>query len=514
MRKRNSLIGIRNFGIIIIVALSILVIIDKVLPLLSFDNHSNEYHEGKNVCFMRYEKTQVESLLTVEEAKKQILQAGIDFSEYGSNKEREYPIVDDMPSTEYTDNRTVEITVFGDSFVYGDASLNRNELFWRQAEHMLRKKGYDCRVTAVAMAGATAYEEIKWYENYLKYNTPDLVVFGYVHNDALSNTSIAERKNGELDGLDYDIILPCLKPIKAVLPNIYARLTDYFDAKTMYSEKYGFRWRGTDISVLKDDLQEEYQAYFADKLDAIVKETKIPAVVMTLPSIPGNLTLKEFVKPLKEIFADTSVNYYNLTNDFDRYYSIKHRDNLFVNPDNPHPGSATHYFYATYLVNKLETDFRDVLGKKYDHSLQSQIININDCTPYQIDLQLISQSEHYAEYDFAYPTERSHSFLFYTIEPYWLTYPIDKSYIKLSFENPVDLTEIELSGVEADKAEIYFTKINKRLGYDDNHMYLIPAVEKDHELVGSIQNTEITSLCIHVDDDAVLNGKLKLKIIS
>lgn len=507
MKNRGFITGIKCFACVLICLLLLLVLVDKMLPLLSLEPSSNEYQDGLNPVYMRFEKTPVESLLTVEASKGELQAAGYDISDFRINA---YPIIDDMISTEKTGQDTVEIVVFGDSFVWGDASLNRNELFWRQAERQLRTKGYDCRVVAIGMGGATAYEELTWYKNYLKDHTPDLVVFGYVHNDALINGN----EYGDVSNIDYAQQIPVLKPIRVMFPNIYARLSAYFDAKTMYSVKYGDHWGGSDITVLKGDVREYYQKNFADELDAITKETKIPSIVMSLPNQPRNIMYRELYKPLTEIYEGSSVRFYELSSAYDKYYTGKQKDNLFVNPKNRHPGSAAHYFYASFLVDKLETDFKDVLGKKSEKSLLSTDICVNDRTPYQIDLEEISHSPNYAEYTFHYPEEQTHSFFTFKIEPYWLTYPIGKGYIKLCFENPVHISSVEISGAPGEKTELYYTKVNERLGYDDNKLRQIRLETGENAGTANVNIKNVTSLCIHIDEDAVIKGNIRLAVCS
>lgn len=75
--------------------------------------------------------------------------------------------------------------VIGDSFVWGQSSLNRNELFWRIAERDLRAQGYNVRICGVAMIGANSYDELRWLtgSTLLEDLRPDLIVIGYLYND-------------------------------------------------------------------------------------------------------------------------------------------------------------------------------------------------------------------------------------------------------------------------------------------------------------------------------------------
>ena len=505
MRSRNSLIGIRNAVIVAIVSAALLFAADRLLPVFSVRQNDADYNDS--VDFFRLEKTPVERFLTVNEAVYLCREHGIDISGYTIG---EYPIIDDMPSTEQTDDGTVNIVVIGDSFVWGDNSLNRNELFWRQAEHILRADGYNCKITAIGMAGAMAYEELGWYENYLKQHTPDLVVFGYVFNDPVRGI-IADVQTEDRDFADF---IPVLRPVRTFLPNIYESLSSYIDAKTIYLDKYDSEKPNALKGILKGDVRADYQQNFADKLNGISVNAKIPAVVMTLPVIPHNLMFRELFRPLEEIYAGSAVKFYDSYDAFDAFYSAKHKKNLFVNPVNNHPGSAVHYFYACYLAELLERDFADVLGEKQNADLRSKVICVNERTPCDIGFKTVTQSETQAEYTFYYPTEKQRSYLFSGNTQYWLTYPLGKSYIKLSFENPVDLSSVALGGVPACKTELYYTAIDPGLGYDDNTLRPIALTSDGALLSGEIPDAQIASICLHVDADAVPQSEITLKLFS
>ena len=499
MKTKNNLIGVRNLLIVLPAAILLLFLTDRLLPVFSIQAHPEEYND--NVNFMCLEKTPVENFLTVAEARRRCEENDIDISGYTISP---YPLIGDMPRTAPEDENTVNIVVFGDSFVWGDNSLNRNELFWRQTELMLREKGYNCSVTAVGMAGANAYEEIGWYENYLKEHKPDLAVFGYVFNDPILD-------DGE-DGDDEDAaFLPVLAPLQALFPNVYESVFSYICAKTMYSDKYGAQMEAYSDGILKGDVRAYYEAHFARRLDALVRESGVPAVVMTLPVIPGSAVYKALFRPLREIYADTAVGFYDSYEAYDAFYSARHKKNVIVNPGNTHPGSAAHYFYASYLTGLLERDYADVLGEKRSGSLQSGEININECTPCGVDLQLAERSEAAARYTLVYPGGETRSYLFSGTAQYRLTYPLGKGYIKLSFETPVDISAIELTGAPAGKTELYYTKINEKLGYDDNTLYASPLTGGE-ALRGEPRAARITSVCIHIDEDAALPTPLGITI--
>ena len=505
MKKRNKLIGIRNLAIIIIAFLLLIFISDKLIPVFSLLNNEDDSTNAYNMELMRYEKTPPEKFLAPADIRRVCTENGIDISQY---KISNCPIIDEVKTAENYDKNTTEILVIGDSFVWGDASMNLNELFWRKTEQLLRKDGYNCRVKAIAMGGATAYEELEWYKNYLKSNSPDLVVFGYIYNDALIDGSDYQREAS----IDYASKIPILYPIQKLFPNVYSKLEEFISVNTMYNAKYGEKWKDTNVTVLKGKLREYYQKNFADELDKISKQTGIPAIVMPLPNVPNNQMLKQLYLPLADIYENTSVHYYDCINEFNKFYSFKDKKNLYVNPNNIHPGSASHYFYATYLSSKIKSDFPEMFSNSSDKSLLSTSIMINDCTPHYINLETIKKTARYVEYAFEYPNKQVHKYLFFEIKDYLIHDSGVDGYVKLSFANPISISNAELSDVDEHNYDIYLTSINDKLGYDDNSLKLLP--DNPTKRASFLKNKKVTSLCIHLDDTSLINNKIHLKIYS
>ncbi|MBQ6164852.1 MAG: SGNH/GDSL hydrolase family protein [Clostridia bacterium] len=422
-----------------------------------------------------------------------------------------YPLIDNMPGTEIYDDDTVEILVVGDSFVWGYASLNRNELYWRQLETSLRRQGYNVRVDAVGFPGVSSFAELRWFTetSMLDDLKPDIVVIGYVQDDArlplVSFRSDEENlADNTLDIVDLSDTFPLQRQLSKVFPSITGmtamRILKYkirHGAEYFYTEAF--------VPILNGDTRREYIENFVEPLDALASARGLDVIVMNQPSPPDDDLLALLSEPLGEIFSGCrKVKYYDCLDAFHgSFEDRKHQANYTVNIADDHPGSATSFFYAQYLENVLKTDYAQILGPSSGKDLTSPEIAINDWLPGGAAPERISGSGNEAVYRLTYPGEKrsangGYVFNNETIEPYFLTLPLGKHHIRMSFEHPTPLARAELSGEGLESAELYYACINEELGYDDHS--LRPFGERQGSGVwvnGS--GEQITSLCICAD---------------
>ncbi len=495
-KRKRFPVSVRNFLIVLIGLFSVFAASD--ILLLSSESSAErrlgnmDWAEGSRIIYMNYEKTPLADMLTSADLKKNLDRIpGIE--SIGSSA---YPLIDLPTGTDYDDD-TVNIVVLGDSFVWGEGAVNRNELFWRQLELILRGKGYNCRVYAVGMAGATAYEELSWLtETSLPADlAPDIAIFGYVYNDALIDGETYE----EVEEINYDEKLAFLAPLRKLLPVTYYRLVNYIDAKTMYNKKYGDKYTGSYISLLEGSLREYYETNFAAKLDAFCRDTGIPAAVVTLPNETKSEMLKALYAPLREIFADTCVNYYDSLPEFGKRCSgAAHKTNIKVNPLNNHPGSASNHFYAEYISEVLTRDYADVLGAPQNGAPAAPKLIFNEWMPGEIDLTQLPSDGGSAVYSLKYPDPaQTHLFYSFDITPYALNYPIGEDYVKLSFAEPTDLSSVRIEGEGIEKLSVYFTRTNPKLNYDDHTVYAFG--DGDEGVFRNELTQAVTSLCVHAE---------------
>ncbi len=161
--------------------------------------------------------------------------------------------------------------------------------------------------------------------------------------------------------------------------------------------------------------------------------------------------------------------------------------NRKANPVNGHPGTLLTKFYAEYVLDILERNYLEVLGKKYKEK-EEYPVYINDCVPYELDLELIEEKNNYANYRIKYPSKEN-----------MLTMPINEDYIKLCLQYPIHIKKVEIKGKTLEKTKLYVNTINQKLGYDDQTMKKI-GTKKGNDVVFEIpEQNLITSICIHSD---------------
>ncbi len=443
------------------------------------------------------------------------------------------PLITDMPREDiYTDD-TVRIVVIGDSFIWGYACLNRNELFWRQLERSLRAKGYDVRIDAVGFPGANAYEELRWLTEYDTINDlkPDLVLFGFVCDDGkpreLNRLLDTDDKKPVLEALncvDLTTLLPDSGIDSEVTDFIFKPFTNGFVNPILHriirNTDPDYFYDGSNlVSLLHGKSLDDYVKNFIEPLEENASKAPYKTLVMNLPNSPNDwLTglLSERVEP--EYKKCESVRFLNcldaLKNDF---AASKHKSNYLVNIADDHPGSATHYFYTQYLENILISEYSDVLGKKQADNLDGNDIFINDWLPFGVSPKALSVGRNTSVYTITYPSETASENKQYTshghsVSPYFLTLPLGEKHIRLNFSHPVDLTRVELGGEGLLEAELYYTKINETLGYDDHSVLSFGTKSPDAFAWTDKTADTVTSLCIHarIADGAEANLTLTI----
>lgn len=495
MNKKALRISVRNFLITILV---IVFVVSSAESTLSFKNRqSDEYlsysEENQNIMLLQVEHMPAErffSSATNIHNVKNIY--GADFTP----TEKTYPLIEHLTKETESDN-AFNIVVIGDSFVWGAYSLNRNELFWRLLENDLRNDGFNVNVYGVGTTGANAYEELSWLMNssLIQNLNPDLVIFGYVYNDSDDSVEI----NGE--SVNWDKELPVLSKLKGILPNLYSALIERIAVKTMYNDKYSdnvyLPYDGAP-PALKGRFYEKYKKDFVQKLDSFAEATDLPVAVVALPTLPENIMLEELYKPLEELYSSCkNIRYYNCIKEYNDFASFKHRNNYSVNIADFHPGSAANRFYADYIKTFIMKDFSDLLDNHKEKYTPSDSITINDWLPYGVLPVKESENSEGTTYKLEYPDpEITKEVYGVEIPEYFLTLPLGKKHIRLSFSDTVDIASVRIRG-EYKNLELHYTCKNKKLNYDDHTVY---TATKSQEDVFSVRNAEeITSILISAE---------------
>ena len=94
------------------------------------------------------------------------------------------------------------ILVIGDSFVWGDGYANANDIWWRQLDRELKRRGYwQVEVVAAGASGASTLDQLWWLRNdqHLKALAPDAIIIGYASNDPDVKLVVPPNTQRDLD---------------------------------------------------------------------------------------------------------------------------------------------------------------------------------------------------------------------------------------------------------------------------------------------------------------------------
>ncbi len=371
------------------------------------------------------------------------------------------------------------IMVVGDSFVWGDGSNNVNDLWWRQLDCELKRRGYnDVEVIAAGLNGASTREESGWLHSLLPKYKPDLVVLGYVTNDPdekqADGRPYVRMLSKELKDDDF-----LLSKLNGLLPNLTGQLRQIrkLARQAQVSEKSGaLEYADWELAILTGDNFKAYDKTVTD-LAAYLKAAHVPAFIVALPAGFQNKTKENTAsqgnffesvraynscrfEKVKPVFAHHGLNFVDTAKDFAEAASqdplLKSSNSalrLGINPGNGHPGPFSTHFYAVSAANTIEHDFPAVLSEKTGISKPAAVA-INDCMPPYMNARADEKSP--GSFDFTYPPDQSEHTLYM---------PLRRRHVQLSLAEPVAVQKIEITGVNLSAAQIYLSFFDDRLGY-------------------------------------------------
>lgn len=357
------------------------------------------------------------------------------------------------------------LLVMGDSFVWGDGYRNVNNLWWRQLDRELVRRGYrDIEVLAAGYPGFSTGYETRAAEKLVKDLRPDMVIWGYTENDAdegLIKQNIGQAK-GKLPG-----------SLRQFLPNISC-----FVERQMLERWNGFGFSADDQAASTNKAWEakllegeNFKRFSAnvERMGALLKTAAVPGFVITLPKSADETYYAQYFQPVKPVFESAGVPFVDTSHDIKSWYDsvlvdvlmenplsiFKPASFLQISPANSHPSAALTKFYADACADYLESHYGQFLGPKTSRTIsqekQSTKFEVNDCLPI-----FTTYSETARGITFKFPDE--------ALLP---TMPGRKPYVLFNFKAPVALSKITLSGGTAlKKGHLSVCYINESLGFD------------------------------------------------
>lgn len=409
------------------------------------------------------------------------------------------------------------IMVVGDSFVWGDGHTNANEIWWRQLEMELHRRGYwNVEVVAVGVNNSSTQEELDWLQNNPEVVAlnPDLILLGYVTNDPdmkrPDGSKILELAAfaGNPKPRRFIRSLSWIRKLRVIIPNVSGQiLARAQDKARALDQARGLRemsYTDWELELLKGENFAAYSAMIAD-FGNVIKASKAPHILVTLPHSAARDYFEPRYAPILPLFTASGFEVYDLLEPVAQaFQSERYRGLLFsVNPANGHPGSPVMAFYAARVADRLERDHAQILGPRGPKP-KDLVPRINDWLPTSLAVAAIAP----ATWEFEYMQSSK--------DPA-LRLPLGEPHALLSFERPVAMRSLSLEGASLSNAQVYLAVRDPETGAPKTD--LIPLGERagtpfQWVLPESAFGQDVMSLRIVAKfrDSAVDERKLRLQV--
>lgn len=330
------------------------------------------------------------------------------------------------------------ILVVGDSFAWGDGLENMNDVWWRQLQLELSRRGYEnVEVIGAGTCGAATRKELAWAKKLNDQYKPDAIVFGYVANDPDEGGDIAG--NGmvkQLNSAGEDQISSMLQSASSVFPNLSYQLSHLRDAKLIAQKSgpAGYEYNEWQEKILQGDNWKAYTGTIAS-VGEFAKEAKKPVFAVALPfPSPG---AEKLFSPVEKLFLQNGVPFLNI---FDRVLAWSAErtrttgngvKTLASNPVNGHPSLPLTHYFAGATADYMEKTCQDVLGPKTS-AVGAAAPEINDFLPPVLACKKTNTNT----YTMYFPQNQKD----------FLILPLERPYIQLNLAKPVLASSIHIAG--------------------------------------------------------------------
>lgn len=368
-----------------------------------------------------------------------------------------------FPTTEQR-RKSHRILVVGDSFVWGDGYANMNDLWWRQLERELRRRGYDdVEVIGLGACGASTRQELDRLRKVLPRYLPDLVIWGYVSNDA--DEGLVKQFDYERLNKDAVVGYHDRQAERGWLRRLNFQLEQRRREKllrTLPGPKRGYEYNDWELRLLEPANLAAYEKTLHE-VSALMRDADTPYFFISLPNHPGEESFRVRYAPIKPIFATAGVPLVDVLDDFVAAYPsgtpLSNDLGWGINPANGHPGVVSTRFYAREAADLLERSYASVLGPRGAPETNAAP-EINDWMPGKLAVQQNTAGQ----IRFAYPSD----------EAKMLRMPLERDHVQLHLAMPSNLREIRLAGPDLANAQIHLTQVNPEDGIDYGDLASVP----------------------------------------
>lgn len=356
------------------------------------------------------------------------------------------------------------ILVVGDSFVWGDGYLNANDIWWRQLQRELQRRGYfGVEVVAAGISGASTQQELEWLKapGFLEGVAPDMILLGYVTNDADVFTDDGQPLVRQIG---RDVPPPewagLALTLGRVAPTLAAQLVPRLTDKWASRVQGAYDYRQWEQKLLEPANLAAY-SNIVQALGRFARQSGRPLAVITLPNSPQRDYFEPRYRPVAPLFVAAGLPYFDLLADFIKAYAPD-QDHLGesilrwgINPANGHPGTEATRFHARKVADILEQRFPQVLGERAATAPQLDP-TINDWMPPVAAVTPVGPSE----WRLSYPSHGDRA----------PRLPVGEPYVMLGFELPVGIRKVRVTGERLQGARLWWTAADPATGVDNGDL--------------------------------------------
>ena len=372
-----------------------------------------------------------------------------------------FPVVmDKIPSHGH------RILVLGDSFVWGDGYANMNDLWWRQLQRELNRRGYwDVEVVAMGLNGAATGNEFYWLRdfNLAARLHADFILWGYVSNDADSPGSDGESLVRQMKHHRELIIETNWGRVGNWMGRSMPAITYQLDKLLNQAKEgrnasvaTGYPYEEWELKLLEGENFEVYKALLAVVSDYL-RKLAVPYAFITLPNRPDRGCFQKRFDCVAPEFKKAGLTFHDtLDASVAEYPKPANPAKWQINPANAHPGPSMTHLYAVQAANLLEHNYPDVLGPKTAAPVLAPVIN-DWMPPWLIVTPSASN-----EWHVSFPGTKA------TIPK--LSMPLRRAHALFSFENPIGIDSIEITFSSPVTAELLVTRVDRKLGFDPDNL--------------------------------------------
>ncbi len=393
-----------------------------------------------------------------------------------------------FPVTEQA-TKSRRILVIGDSYVWGDGYANMNDLWWRQLQRELTRRGYNqVEVIAAGLNGASTRNQLEQARQLVPVYKPDLLIWGYVANDPdewVNGKRVVKRI---VENMPPDRALWLLNELASrdILPRLSYQLKKAREGKIierMSGEEHGYYLSEWTMKLLEGENFELYKNTIKE-LGRFQAESGIPGFMIALPNNPDEQHFSVRYDKIRPLMQSANLEFYDILNDYvawsatlidgEKFVELGRDHRWGINPADGHPGTSSTYFYAVKAADFLEAHYPEVLHHQGEINQRSNI-HINDWVPYNLNPMETAQGV----FTFKYPESQE----------YMLRMPVGRPFVQLNLELPAEIREIRLAGSGLKQATLDITAVNSELGFDDHTIYSLET-KKGASLVWNLAGHE------------------------